>query len=227
MDYRLPGNIKACVFDAYGTLFDVNSIFHGLRTDLAALGVNWQEFSNAWRNRQLQYTWIRSLSGQYADFWKVTGDALDFALDAFNIRECDLRDKLFHLYLQLLPYPECKQVLEQLRGTGLKLAILSNGTNNMLQSAVANACFDDHFDAILSAEESKIFKPHPSVYHLAERHLDVATRDICFVSANGWDAWSAKAYGFHVVWCNRSHQPPERLPFVPDAMIRTLSEIAL
>jgi 2-haloacid dehalogenase len=194
--------------------------------DLTDLGGDWQKFADVWRSKQLQYTWIRSLSGQYTDFWKVTGDALDFALDALNLHSNSLREKLMHLYLEVHPYPECKQMLGQLHNTGQRLAILSNGTHEMLHYAVSTAGFDNYFDAILTADDAKVFKPDFSVYRLAVERLGISAQDICFISSNGWDAWSAKAFGFHVVWCNRNNQPPERLPFAPDTTISTLSELA-
>ena len=214
--------IEACVFDAYGTLFDVSSVARGAQDEL---GASWQALSDLWRMKQLQYTWLRGLSGQHADFWQVTGDALDFAMTSIGIADSGLRNRLMDLYLRISAYPEVKETLCRLKASGLKLAILSNGTPAMLSSAVDNANLGGLFDAVLSVEEVGVFKPHSSVYQLAVDRLAVAPKQICFISSNGWDAFSAKAFGFHVLWCNRFAQVPERIPDVPDGEILDLSEL--
>jgi 2-haloacid dehalogenase len=221
MMLKLRG-IQACVFDAYGTLFDVNS------PSLIAqdtLGEKWQPLAELWRSKQLQYTWLRGLGGRYADFWQVTGDALDFALSTLQIEDAVLRARLMNLYLTLDAYPEVPATLKQLKQSGIKLAILSNGTPAMLAAATGNAGIADLFDAVLSVEEVKVYKPHPSVYKLACDRLNMAADRICFLSSNGWDAYSAKAFGLRVVWCNRLGQTPERMPETPDAQIATLAEL--
>ncbi len=215
-------DIKACVFDAYGTLFDVNS---ASRIAQDALGEKWQPLTELWRTKQLQYTWLRGLGERHADFWQVTGDALDFALESLQIEDAELRARLMNLYLTLDAYPEVRAVLERLKQSHLKLAILSNGTPAMLAAAVGHAGIADLFDAVLSVEEVKVYKPHPSVYRLACSRLDGAADCICFISSNGWDAYSAKAFGLRVVWCNRQGQAPERIPETPDAQIATLAEL--
>ena len=214
--------IEACVFDAYGTLFDVSSVARGAQDEL---GPSWQALSDLWRMKQLQYTWLRGLSGNHADFWQVTGDALDFAMTSIGIADSGLRNRLMDLYLRISAYPEVKETLCRLKASGLKLAVLSNGTPSMLSSAVDNANLGGLFDAVLSVEEVGVFKPHSSVYQLAVDRLAVAPKQICFISANGWDAFSAKAFGFHVLWCNRFAQVPERIPDVPDGEILDLSEL--
>jgi 2-haloacid dehalogenase len=214
--------IKACVFDAYGTLFDVNS---AARTVADSLGDKWQTLAELWRAKQLQYTWLRGLAGRYADFWQVTGDALDFALSTLQLENSELRDRLMNSYLTLAAYPEVANTLNQLKDARMKLAILSNGTPAMLEKAVANAGISHLFDAILSVEEVKVYKPHPAVYRLACEHFNFAANEICFVSSNGWDAYSAKAFGFRVIWCNRSAQFPERIPETPDGQVGTLVEL--
>jgi 2-haloacid dehalogenase len=221
MPAKLP-NIQACVFDAYGTLFDVNSAASAAQSEL---GENWRPLADLWRAKQLQYTWLRSLSGRYADFWQVTGDALDFAMQHFHHSDPALRARLMNLYLTLTPYSEVPDVLQRLKSAGLKQAILSNGTPEMLTAAAANAGIAAHLDAILSAEEVQIYKPHPTVYNLASQHLNLSPENICFVSSNGWDAYSAKSFGCKVVWCNRTKQPPERIPETPDTQIATLAEL--
>jgi 2-haloacid dehalogenase len=221
MPINLP-NIAACVFDAYGTLFDVNS---AAREAQDALGERWQPLAELWRAKQLQYTWLRGLGGRHSDFWQVTGDALEFAMATFHLADPALRERLMNLYLSLSAYPEVADTLQRLKAGGLKLAILSNGTPAMLAAAAANAGIANQFDAILSVEEVQVYKPHPSVYALACQRLAVPAERICFLSSNGWDAYSAKAFGFHVLWCNRANQPPERIPETPDAQITTLAEL--
>jgi len=214
--------IKACVFDAYGTLFDVSSVARGAQNEL---GTTWQALSDLWRTKQLQYTWLRGLAGNHADFWQVTRDALDFAMATNGIDDNCLRDRLMSLYLGISAYPEVEGTLRRLKASGVRLSILSNGTPEMLSSAVDNANLGGLFDAVLSVEEVGVFKPHPSVYQLAVDRLAVAPEQICFLSSNGWDAFSAKAFGFHVLWCNRFAQVRERIPEMPDGEIHELSEL--
>ena len=213
-------NIDACVFDAYGTLFDFNSAASAAKDEL---GDNWRRLSDLWRLKQLQYTWLRGLAGHHAEFWQVTGDALDFALATLQIGRPGLRDRLMNLYLQLAAYPEVPAMLRALKGRGMKLAILSNGSPPMLAAVVRNSGLTDMFDAVLSVEEVGVFKPHPSVYALASQRLGTVPARICFLSSNGWDAHSAKAFGFRVLWCNRFGQAPERIPATPDGEIEDLS----
>lgn len=218
---KLDG-IEACVFDAYGTLFDVASVARGAQD---ALGEGWQALSDLWRTKQLQYTWLRGLAGHHADFWQVTGDALDFALNTLKIKQPGLRERLMNLYLSIAAYPEVPATLQTLKDAGVKTAILSNGSPAMLDAAVNNAKLGKMLDAVLSVESVGVFKPHPSVYQLAASHFAVAPEKICFLSSNSWDAFSAKAFGFRVLWCNRFGQTPERIPAAPDGEIRTLSEL--
>jgi 2-haloacid dehalogenase len=222
MAIKIPG-IEACVFDAYGTLFDVNSAPLLLKD---SLGDKWLPLAELWRAKQLQYTWLRSLAGRYADFLEVTRDALDFAMETFHIDDPVLRVRLLNLYVALSAYPEVPETLKRLKTSGIRLATLSNGTSSMLAAAAVNAGIADLLDAIVSAEEVKVYKPHPSVYQLACERLNVAASRVCFVSSNGWDAYSAKAFGFHVLWCNRMGQAPERIPETPDGQIATLSELS-
>lgn len=222
MTARTMSGVEACVFDAYGTLFDVSSVAHGARD---ALGDQWRALSDLWRAKQLQYTWLRGLAGHHADFWQVTGDALDFAMTTLNIADAGLRERLMHLYLGLSAYPEVLETLQRLRAGGMKLAILSNGTPAMLASAVRHAGLDDLFDAVLSVEQVGVYKPHPSVYRLAADHFKMPPGKICFLSSNSWDAFSAKAFGYRVLWCNRFGQVPERIPDAPDGEIADLSRL--
>jgi 2-haloacid dehalogenase len=212
--------IEACVFDAYGTLFDVSSVARGAQD---ALGERWQALSDLWRTKQLQYTWLRGLAGHHADFWQVTGDALDYAMATLAIDDQALRDRLMNLYLSIAAYPEVPAMLAALKAKGKKLAILSNGSPIMLASAVKNSGIADYFDAVLSVEEVGVYKPHPTVYGLVPTALNVAKEGVCFLSSNSWDAYSAKAFGFKVLWCNRFTQAPERIPSCPDGEICDLS----
>ena len=214
--------VRACVFDAYGTLFDVSSAARQVE-DLT--GDKWERFAEIWRTKQLQYTWLRSLMGRHADFWQITGEALDFAMDSLDLRDTPLRDRLMELYLRLNAYPEVTEVLARLNARSIKCALLSNGSPMMLSSAVANAGVANFLEPVLSVEEVKVFKPHPSVYQLAVDRLCLKPEGICFVSSNGWDAFAAKTFGFQVIWCNRLNQPPERIPEAPDCEIRSLTEL--
>jgi len=214
--------IRACVFDAYGTLFDVNS---AARRSQEMLSDKWQELADLWRTKQLQYTWLRSLAGGHVDFWQITGEALDFALDSLKLGNSRLREHLMELYLNLGAYPEIERILARLKTGGLKCAILSNGSPDMLAAAIECAGIQNLLDQVLSVEEVRVYKPHPAVYQLAVDRLGLETSEICFVSSNGWDAYSAKAFGFHVIWCNRSGQVPERIPATPDAEIGALWDL--
>ncbi len=213
-------DVDACVFDAYGTLFDFNSAASAARSEL---GTDWQHVSDLWRQKQLQYTWLRGLAGHHADFWQVTGDALEFALATLRLDRPGLRERLMNLYLQLGTYPEVPETLRRLKATGRKLAILSNGTPAMLDAIVHSSGLELLFDAVLSVEEVGVYKPHPSVYALATERMRIAPLRICFLSSNAWDAFSAKAFGLRVVWCNRFGQAPERIPATPDGEISDLS----
>ena len=214
--------ISACVFDAYGTLFDVGSVARGAQNEL---GERWQALSDLWRTKQLQYTWLRSLAGHHADFWQVTGDALDYAMGSLGMQDDGARARLMDLYLRISAYSEVPETLSRLRARGIRLAVLSNGTPVMLAAALQNAGIAHYFDAVLSVEEVGVFKPHPRVYELAPQRLGVAKDHICFLSSNSWDAWSAKAFGFRVLWCNRYSQAPERIPTAPDGEMKDLSEL--
>ncbi len=215
-------DIRAVVFDAYGTLFDVASAAERAK---AQLGPRWQPLADLWRAKQLQYTWLRSLMGRHADFWRVTGDALDFALESHGIDDPALRAHLMSLYERLGAYPEARPSLERLHARGLKLAILSNGAPRMLAEAAESAGLAPLLGAVLSVEQVGIYKPSPAVYKLALDRFRLWPAEILFVSANGWDACGAKASGLRVAWCNRAGQPAERIPERPDVEIRSLAEL--
>lgn len=214
--------IKACVFDAYGTLFDVHA---ATRHHAAELGPQSGEISLVWRNKQLQYTWLRSLMGRYVDFWQITADALDYALDEHGVDAPETRQKLLDAYLQLDTYEEVNAVLTELKGMGLKRAILSNGSPHMLESVVNAAGLDDLLDEVLSVDGLGVFKPDPRVYQLAVDGLGVAADEIIFQSSNAWDAVGAASFGFQVAWVNRFSQPAERLDHQPQHEITDLTAL--
>jgi 2-haloacid dehalogenase len=214
--------IKACVFDAYGTLFDFASAARTCRDDL---GDRTDQLTALWRDKQLQYTWLRAVQNLHTDFWQVTGDALDYALETLGIENPKLRDRLMNLYLTLEPFPEVPDVLGRLKAAGMRTAILSNGSPQMLDAVVRAAELDSVLDAVLSVEEVGVFKPHASVYQLAVDKLGLPAQSISFQSSNAWDAYAAKAFGMQVVWCNRYGHRPERLPGTPDREIKSLAEL--
>ena len=213
--------VKACLFDAYGTLFDFASAARNCR-DLPADKM--ASLTSLWRDKQLQYTWLRAVQGLHADFWDVTSDALSYSLETLSL-DAKLHGRLMRLYLELEPFPEVPDVLARLKRAGIRMAILSNGSPAMLQSAVDAAKLSHYFEAVISVEEVGVFKPHPKVYQLAIDRLDVAADAIAFQSSNAWDAFAASAFGMRVVWCNRYGQRPERLPGRPDREIKTLVEL--
>ncbi len=202
-------DVGACVFDAYGTLFDFAAAAGRCRD---ALGDKADALTDLWRTKQLQYTWLRSLMGAYIEFWQVTGDALDFAMSSLEIEDDALRKRLMDLYLRLDTFPEIKDMLASLKGAGVKTAILSNGSPDMLAAAVEGAGLGELLDDVISVHDLGIYKPDPRVYQLAVDGLGVSAERICFMSSNSWDANGAAAFGFRVVWCNRYGQRPERLP---------------
>jgi len=214
--------VQACVFDAYGTLFDFASAARGCRD---VLGEAIDRLTALWRDKQLQYTWLRAVQGRHADFWQVTFDALDFTLETLALEKPGLRDRLMNLYLTLEPFPEVPDVLERLKRSGLRTAILSNGSPQMLDAVVRASGLGAHIDAVLSVEAVGVYKPHPKVYQLAVDRLGIPAAGIAFQSSNAWDAYAASAFGMRVVWCNRYGQRPERLPGKPDRIVQSLAEL--
>jgi 2-haloacid dehalogenase len=218
--------IRACVFDAYGTLFDVTAAARRAasedRPDLAEI---WPRLAADWRDRQLQYTWIRALAGAHADFWQVTGEGLDWAMEAQGLDDPDLRERLMQLYRELTPYEEVIDMLADLKNAGLPRGILSNGTPDMLADACGSAGIAGLLDHVLSVESVGVFKPARAVYDLVGRSFDVEPGEVLFVSSNGWDAAAAAGYGFRTVWVNRQGAPVERLPWRPDRIAQDLTSI--
>ena len=220
---KLDG-VTACVFDAYGTLFDV----HGPIRKLAAeIGPKADDISKLWRQKQLEYTWLRSLMGVHADFWHVTGDALDYALEAHEVSDPGLKDELMTLYLKLEPYPEVKEAVQAVKARSQRTAILSNGSPSMLDSAVRSAGLERLFDLVLSAEDVGIYKPSRRVYRHAMQKFQIHDApSICFVSANPWDAQAAAQFGFQVVRVDRFGLKDDRIPGRPAAVIPDLKGLA-
>jgi 2-haloacid dehalogenase len=214
--------IKACVFDAYGTLFDVHSAVGKHR---ARLGDVADQVSAVWRTKQLEYTWLRSLMGRHADFWQVTRDALDFAFAMHAVKDAELSTDLMEGYLQLTCYPEVPEALAELKKRGFQIAILSNGTPAMLEAAVKNSRLEEVIPQIFSVETAGVFKPDPRVYQIAVDELSLKAEEIVFQSSNAWDAAGAAAFGLKVAWINRFGQSPERLPGQPQVEIKDLSEL--
>ncbi len=215
-------DIEACVFDAYGTLLDFSSAVRG---DVQTLGNKAEKLTEIWRIKQLDYTWLRSLMRRHTDFWTVTGEALDFTLEALELEDPALRERLMEAYRILSPYPEVKGTLEALNDKNIKCAVLSNGSTKMLDDAFGSAGLKDHLNAILSIDEVGIFKPDPEVYLLATRKLEVAASKIAFFSSNGWDVHGASSFGFRTIWVNRTRQPKERLPAGPELVIDSLEPV--
>jgi 2-haloacid dehalogenase len=217
---KLEG-IQAVVFDAYGTLFNVRGPVEKLSS---TIGVRSAEFATAWRQKQLEYSWLRSLMGVHADFWDVTRQALDYTLDAFGISEAGLADELMTLYLKLDAYDDVAATLLALRAKNKRLAILSNGSPSMLDASLRHAGLEKSFEMVLSVEEIGIYKPSRRVYRLALQRLHIAdAASICFVSANGWDAHAAALFGFQTVSLARQSVIEEQLPGKPVATIESLS----
>ena len=215
-------NVKACVFDAYGTLFDIHAPTAAIADEL---GDNAQSLSDMWRAKQLQYTWLRSLMDAYTDFWRVSGDGLDYALAAHDIDNPDIRQRLMDLYLTLDAYPDAIATLQKLKKAGYATGILSNGSLDMLTAAVNNSGLAKQLDEVMSVEDVGIFKPSARVYQMAVDRMGVLPRQICFVSANAWDASGAADFGFQVAHLNRFGQPAEKLPGVPRAVMNSLSDL--
>jgi 2-haloacid dehalogenase len=220
--------ITTCVFDAYGTLFDVAAAARQAaeEPDFPALKDAWVDVANQWRLKQLQYTWLRALSDAHTDFWEVTQNGLDWALEATGLDgDPALRQRLLDLYWQLQAYPEVAPMLAALKAGGLQTAILSNGSPAMLDGAVKSAGIGDVLDDVLSVQSVGIFKPHRSVYDLVGARFDCAPDEVLFVSSNGWDAAAAAGYGFVTAWANRAGEPVDRLPWTPAHILSDLTPI--
>lgn len=221
------GQITTCVFDAYGTLFDVNAAARALAEapDRADFAPHWQQVAADWRAKQLEYSWLRAVSGDYVDFWQLTQDGLDWALARAGLSDPGLRADLLGLYHRLPAYPEVPAMLATLKARGLACAILSNGAPGMLAAAVDSAGIGDHLDAVLSVDPIRSFKPDARVYDLVGAHFAIPRDAVLFVSSNGWDICHAAAYGFQTLWVNRLGLPQDRLSARPDHVARDLAAV--
>lgn len=220
--------VTTCVFDAYGTLFDVAAAAREAAAEPGreAFAEHWPSIARTWRLKQLQYTWLRATAGVHQDFWAVTEDGLDYALEEQEIDDDDLRTRLLQLYWELSAYPEVPAMLSALKGDGRATAILSNGTPDMLRGAVRAAGIDDVLDVSLSVQSVGVFKPARPVYSLVGDYFGCSAREVLFVSSNCWDACAASGYGFHSVWANRAGEPMDRLPWRPAHVVSDLTGIA-
>ena len=220
--------ITTCVFDAYGTLFDVAAAARQTASEpgFEKLQQKWPEFANHWRLKQLQYTWLRAITGDHTDFWEVTGNGLDWALaNAGHGSDAQLRDRLLQLYWELSAYAEVPAMLQKLKDAGLATGILSNGSPDMLAGAVNSAGITRLLDHVLSVESVGIFKPARQVYDMVGHAYGTKPEDVLFVSSNGWDAAGAAGYGFTTVWVNRAAEPMDRLPHKPSHVLEDLTTI--
>ena len=213
-------NIKAIVFDAYGTLFDVNSAAEKCKEKI---GSKWESFSNYWRTTQLEYTWLRSLMKRHKDFWKITEDSLDKSMKVFNINP-DMKNELLDLYKILSPYPEVKETLQLLKEKNYKLSILSNGTPSLLNELVSRNDLEV-FDDIFSVEAVSIFKPDSSVYDIPIKKYKIEKNEVAFLSANTWDVSGGGNYGFNVIWVNRNNLVFDNLDYTPKNKINNLKHL--
>ena len=212
---------KAIIFDAYGTLFDVNSAAEKSKNKI---GDKWEAFANYWRTTQLEYTWLRSLMHRHKDFWQITEDSLDKSMKVFNINK-DMKTELLNLYKKLSPFSEVKETLKNLKKKDIKLSILSNGTPELLNTLVVSNKFDTIFDDIFSIEEVRIYKPDSKVYDLPVNKYKIKPNEIIFLSANTWDVSGAGNYGYNSVWVNRNNTVFDNLDYKPFKEIKSLQQL--
>ena len=214
-------NVKAIIFDAYGTLFDVNSAAEKCKDKI---GDKWEPFANFWRTTQLEYTWLRSLMERHKDFWQVTEDSLDKSMKAFNI-DLSMKDELLNLYKVLSPYKEVPETLKALKEKKFKLAILSNGTPSLLNELVKSNNLNNVFDDLFSIEEVGIYKPNSKVYDIPVQKYQIEKNEIAFLSANTWDVSGGGNYGYQSIWVNRNNNIFDNLDYKPQNQIKNLSEL--
>ena len=214
-------NTKALVFDAYGTLFDVNSAANKCKDKI---GEDWENFANFWRTTQLEYTWLRSLMGRHRDFWKITEDSLEKSMQVFGVDK-NMKNELLNLYKVLSPYPEVKNVLETLKDQNFKLAILSNGTPSLLNELVTSNDLNNLFDDLFSVEEVKIFKPASKVYEIPTKKYNIKASQITFLSANTWDVSGGGNFGYNSVWVNRNKSKFDLLDYQPKNEVSNLTQL--
>ena len=214
-------NVKACVFDAYGTLFDVNSAAAKCKKKL---GGKWESFANAWRTTQLEYTWLRSLMKKHKNFWEITEDSLDHTMETFKIKKV-MRNELLNLYKKLSPYSEVEECLKDLKAKKIKIAILSNGTPELLKGLVESNSIQNYFDDIFSIESVGIYKPDSKVYEMPIKKYGCKPENICFMSSNTWDVSGGGIFGYNAVWVNRFNKVFDKLSYEPKHVISNLEEL--
>ena len=214
-------DIKAIVFDAYGTLFDVNSAAEKCK---GKIGDKWEGFANFWRTTQLEYTWLRSLMKRHKDFWQITEDSLDKSMKSFKI-DSSMKNELLNLYKVLSPYPEVKEVLKKLKVKEYKLAILSNGTPTLLSELVKSSNLENIFDDLFSVEEVRIYKPDSKVYDLPIKKYQIKPDEVAFLSANTWDVSGGGNYGYNAIWVNRNNNIFDKLDYEPKNEIKNLKQL--
>ena len=214
-------NITACIFDAYGTLFDVNSAASKCKKKL---GSRWENFANAWRTTQLEYTWLRSLMKKHENFWKITEDSLDHTMETFKIKKT-MRGELLNLYKELNIYPEVKECLDNLKSKKIKISILSNGTPNLLKSLVESNNIQNYFDDIMSIEAVGIYKPDSKVYEMPINKYGCKPENICFLSSNTWDVSGGGVFGYNAIWVNRFNKVFDKLSYEPRFVINNLNQL--
>ena len=220
--------LKVCVFDAYGTLFDVNSAARkcAAEPDREKFAESWPLISANWREKQLSYSWLLNILGEYCDFWKITENALDYALESVGLNsDIELKKRLLNLYKELDAYGEVKSVLSALNERNITCAILSNGSKSMLNSAVTNSGVEAYVNLVLSVDEVKVFKPDSKVYQMVLDHMHFEIDEVLFISSNGWDIAGASSFGFKTLWINRLKLPVDRLPFEPNSIGFDLTHI--
>ena len=214
-------NIKAIIFDAYGTLFDVNSAAEKCKDKI---GNKWENFANYWRTTQLEYTWLRSLMKRHKNFWQITEDSLDKSMNAFNINK-SMRNELLDLYKTLNKFPEVKDVLNKLKEKNYKLAILSNGTPSLLNELVKNNNIENIFDDIFSIEDVGIYKPDSRVYDIPTKKYQIQKNEVAFLSANTWDVSGGGNYGYNAIWVNRNNNIFDNLDYKPKNEVKNLNHL--
>lgn len=219
--------VSTCIFDAYGTLFDVTAAARGVAGEpgRGALADVWEALAADWRAKQLEYSWLRAVTGDYVPFWEVTKNGLDWAMEKAGLEDPELRERLLALYWELAPYREAPFCLAELKAAGRTSAILSNGSHDMLEAAVETSGLGAWLDAVMSVDAVGVFKPARAVYELVGARFGTEPGEVLFVSANGWDVCSAAAYGFRTVWVNRAGLPVDRLPGQPDHVVTDLSGV--
>ncbi len=214
-------NIKAIIFDAYGTLFDVNSAAEKCKDKI---GDKWEGFANYWRTTQLEYTWLRSLMKRHKDFWQVTEDSLDKSMKTYEI-DSSMRNELLNLYKILSPFKEVPEVLKSLKDKNLKLSVLSNGTPSLLNELIKSNNLEDIFDDIFSIEEVGVYKPDSKVYDIPIKKYNIKKNEVAFLSANTWDISGSGNYGYNSIWVNRNNNTFDNLDYVPKHQIKDLSKL--